>query len=91
MDFTEVKILSSPFLKCLQSASKISCEFENQPIDIDYILSERLDTIEAEVEDPIDVLALRSQNKAELIKDGLNGIDFVDEGKNFEEIRKACI
>ena len=91
MDFTEVKILSSPFLRCLQSASKISCEFDKQPLDIDYILSERLDTIEAEVEDPIDVLALRSQNKAELIKDGLNGIDFVDEGKNFEEIRKACI
>ena len=60
MDFTEVKILSSPFLRCLQSASKISCEFDKQPLDIDYILSERLDTIEAEVEDPIDVLALRS-------------------------------
>ena len=67
MDFTEVEILSSPFLRCLQSAAKISCEFDKQPLDIDYILSERLENIEAEVKDPINVLALRSQNKAELL------------------------
>ena len=73
----------------MQTASRVSSEFKNQPININYILSEKSDAVDTDFEDPVDELAVRSQNKNELQKDGLNGIDFVDKGKNMEAIKQA--
>ena len=54
IDFSEVKILCSPLLRCLQTASKVSCEFQKLPIRVNYILSEDFGAMDADCNDPID-------------------------------------
>ena len=41
------------------------------------------------MEDPIGKLAIRTRIKSEIMNDGLNGIDFIDEDKYLAEIKAA--
>ena len=78
--------MSSPFLRCLQTASKVSSEFQNQPIEVNYILNEYLSCVGNGINDAIGTLALKSREKSEIEKEGLNGVEFIDNGKYFTEI-----
>ena len=83
-------MISSPFLRCLQTASRVSCELEKKPIKVDYILSEQLDFVGDDISDPIGTLTIRTRDKSEIKKEGLNDIDFIDKDKYMTEIKQAA-
>lgn len=76
-NYTQVKIFSSPFLRSLQTASRVAKEVGVDTIQIDYLLSEALYTYVCK-ENPYPHILISKHSKEFIMQKYLSGVNFID-------------
>ena len=72
--FDEVRIETSPFLRCLQTSSRIAKANDISALNVNYLMVEAAGCAQSSTGNPIEQLDIAAGDKDKLSKDGLDGI-----------------
>ena len=85
--FSEIRIESSPFLRCLQTGAKVAQALDKGLINVNYHLSESKNSVDSDAPgNPIKNLDIRLSKKENFQRAALDGIEVRDTDLNFESM-----
>ena len=86
--FDEIRVESSPFLRCLQTAAKVAQVLSVPKINVNYRVSESLYDTCFDDNDIFDTLELKTKDRKTLEEEALGGVEIVDTDDYYEEVKK---